>query len=298
MREFRLALQLAGIIPPETILADGKIHRCKAEGDHGKKSGAYQMFPDRLGGGYENWREGTGWIKWRSAERDKLNPDEEKRIQSIVIQASRERAAREEMEAKSAKLQADMKWRSAVEGCHPYLSAKGICSNGSRVFGDMLLIPVCDWSGEIQSLQTIDPSGAKKFIHGGRVKGNMYRLGNIGECVYLCEGFATGSTIHSATNGKAVFVAFNCGNLAPVGRVIRNHLPRARIVVCADNDWQTEGNPGIKHARATAEAINGRLVIPPQIAGTDFNDMARIMGFDAVRECLKRSVKSTLYENR
>lgn len=294
MREFRLALMSAGIVPPDHILTDGKIHRCKAEGDRsGKKSGAYQIFPDQLGGGYENWRDGTGWIKWRSSERDKLNPAEEARVRAMVDQSTRERAAREETEANRARLEAMARWKEAREGEHPYLAAKGICSNGSRVLGDMLLIPVCDWSGEIQSLQTIATDGTKKFLPGGRIKGHMYRLGVPGECVYLCEGFATGATIHAATRGRSVFVAFNCGNLMSVGRAVRRHLPRARIVVCADNDWQTEGNPGIKHARATASEINGRIVIPPQIAGTDFNDMVAIMGFDAVRDALKRSTKST-----
>ena len=41
----------------------------------------------------------------------------------------------------------------------------------------------------------------------------------------LAEGLATGSTLHAAT-GEAVAICFNCGNLEPVARALRDKFPR------------------------------------------------------------------------
>jgi hypothetical protein len=42
-----------------------------------------------------------------------------------------------------------------------------------------------------------------------------------------------------------VVVAFNAGNLLPVARALRERVPATRIVVLADDDHRTEGNPGV-----------------------------------------------------
>ena len=53
----------------------------------------------------------------------------------------------------------------------------------------------------------------------------------------------------------------------------------AELVICADNDRQTEGNPGVTYATAAAKATGARLIVPdfPEgEAGSDFNDLAAI----------------------
>ena len=89
----------------------------------------------------------------------------------------------------------------------------------------------------------------------------------------IVAGFATGATIHAATGGKPVAVAFACGNLLPVCLTLREQLPKARIVVCADNDHKTDGNPGVTKAREAAKAIRARLAVPQVEVGTDYNDL-------------------------
>jgi len=62
----------------------------------------------------------------------------------------------------------------------------------------------------------------------------------------VCEGYATGATIHEAT-GLAVIVAFDAGNLLPVARFFREKKPDWLIVIAADNDAWTDTpikNPG------------------------------------------------------
>ena len=83
-------------------------------------------------------------------------------------------------------------------------------------------------------------------------------------------------------------VAFNTGNLKPVAEAIRKKYPRTELVLAADNDHATEGNPGITKGKEAAKAV-GALLAAPDLSGdegTDFNDLAVIHGLEAVREAL------------
>jgi putative DNA primase/helicase len=56
-------------------------------------------------------------------------------------------------------------------------------------------------------------------------------------------------------------------------------------LICADNDRTTEGNPGVKAARAAAKKVGVRLAIPEfaeDESGSDFNDLAALHGLDRV----------------
>jgi putative DNA primase/helicase len=278
---FRAALQAAGLELPPRLVADANPHGCKG--------GRYALTHNGRWGAYRS--RGSGWLGWpalddvevevalRRQERDKLAADE-KRLRE------------------AARLKAVEMWSKAVEGQHPYLDRKGICSNGSRVLGEMLLVPVRDFDGHIHSVQMIAADGAKKFLPGGRVKGccHWIRCGQqTGPVVYVCEGFATGSTIHAAMGGRPVVVAYNCGNLLPVCQELRRRLPTARIVVCADNDHATEGNPGLTHAREAATAAHARLAVPEGMTGTDFNDVQAELGImEAKRQLMSTKVPLTV----
>jgi len=108
-----------------------------------------------------------------------------------------------------------------------------------------------------------------------------------GSTICIAEGYATGATVHQAT-GHPVAVAFDAGNLQPVAEVLRAAFPSALLVVCADDDHSTEGNPGLTMAASAAHAVGGLLAIPAfpdtrEPGGTDFNDMAQSAGLEAVR---------------
>jgi putative DNA primase/helicase len=185
-------------------------------------------------------------------------------------------------------------WSSGAEGPHPYLDRKGICSNGSRVLGDLLLVPMRDWDGELHSIQTVTAAGEKRFLRGGRLGGCFHwlRIGwATGPTVYVCEGFATGASVHAATGGRPVAVAFCASNLLPVCRVLRENLPRVVLVVCADNDHKTAGNPGVTAATAAAIEVGARLAIPAITTGTDYNDLMVESGIAEVKRQLSATVK-------
>lgn len=51
------------------------------------------------------------------------------------------------------------------------------------------------------------------------------------------------------------------------------------IILCADNDRFTPGNPGVTKAREAALAVGGKILIPPfpeGSTGTDWNDWASL----------------------
>jgi putative DNA primase/helicase len=118
---------------------------------------------------------------------------------------------------------------------------------------------------------------------------------SVDRAICIAEGFATGATIYEAI-GCPVAVAFNAGNLGPVARVLREEYPDLTLIVCADDDYRTEGNPGLTKAKEAAAAVGGRLAIPdfgdPRPDGaTDFNDMGIARGHEAVRHALASAIE-------
>ena len=297
--DFRRAMMEAGLVPPTELVDDGRIHRCGIDGKkRSNRSGAYSITPDGMFGGMQNWSSGSGWESWRAAMPSQLTPAQREAILEVGRQATTKRIAEEKLGHERARLKAIDMWGKATEGAHPYLDRKGICSNGSRVLGNLLLVPLCDWAGNLHTLQTIQPDGTKLFLKGGSPKGRFHwiRIGQeTGPVVYVCEGFATGSTIHAATGGRPVVVAFNCGNLLPVCQVLRRQLGKVRIVVCADNDHASPDNPGLTKATEAAAAIHARLAVPEGTEGTDFNDLQRDRGImEARRQLMSTKVPLTV----
>jgi len=290
---FRAALAARDIVPPESIIADGSIHRCDAAGKNGKGDAAYLLHLDGIpAGGLENWRDGKGWESWRFDIGRALTPaelDALRRKAEIASARRTEEAARRHVAAREV---AARIWHTARPAGdeYPYLARKGVAAHGLRVFKGALVVPIRDTAGELHSLQFIGANGTKRFLKGGRVAGLYFLIGVAGKVICIAEGYATGASIHAAT-GYAVAVAFNAGNLGPVAGVIRENHPDARLVVCADDDAGTEGNPGLTHARDAARATGALVAVPafgtdrPAVA-TDFNDLHRARGLEAVRESI------------
>jgi len=128
--------------------------------------------------------------------------------------------------------------------------------------------------GKLWNLERIAPEKPtdggpdKKGLYQGRRTGLFYTIGHIekGPVLCVCEGFATGAGIHEAT-GLPVAVAFNDGNLKPVAEALRRKWPDLPIVLCADNDLDTEGkgNPGVTQAKKAEKATGGLIVSSPRL---------------------------------
>lgn len=264
-----LAQHGAGVMP----VADGAIHRVDhPEGSRGNKALWYALHGDFAVHG--DWRTGERYFVFTDDD-----PDPE------TAREARERAeqARLEREAERARQQALVaglcrsEWPTLPRAnpSHPYLLAKRVEVLGLRQKGPLLVVPLTD--GErLVNWQTIGHDGAKRFRPGGRVRGVYCPIGTIqpDQPLLICEGWATAMTLSTAT-GYATAAAMNAGNLKPVAESLRARYPRQEIVIAADNDHATAGNPGITKGKEAAAAVRGRCIWPAfaeDDTGTDFND--------------------------
>ncbi len=278
--EFRGAMVDAGIEPPETIVADGVLHRFSTNGKRGDDSGWYTLHADGIAAGaFGDWRSGIRQT-WHARTERKLTQEELKAHRERVEAMKSERKAEEAKRHGEAAEAARKLWSSAApaEASHPYLQRKHIQPHGARVDGEDLIVPMTI-AGEIVNLQRIRPDGEKRFLPGGRTSGCFLTLGKPDAVIYLCEGFATGASIREAT-GHAVVIAFSASNLMLVAEALREKSPELRIVVAADHDVSGTGQ---RAALEAARAVNGRVAIPAT-EGNDWNDVAVAEGLAAVRE--------------
>lgn len=296
--KFRAVMQEEGLAPPE-YMAPGKIYRFPGVGKKsGNTSGWGLVYPDGRGGAFGDWSTGLNrsWCSTQQAE-------------SGVSMAGaklwgRDREMRELSETKmltrqtEAACQAKEIWGSSApaQDAHPYLAGKKIKSHGLRQTQEgRLIIPLHDISGSLCSLQYIAPDGTKRFQSGARIRGSFFAFGGEpADVVCICEGYATAATVHEATSYPVV-VAFTAGNLVPVAEALRLRFPEVKFVMCADDDAWTEGNPGLSKATEAALRCSGVLAIPafkgdrPQ-GVTDFNDMARSLGLEKVKDAIEHAV--------
>lgn len=261
-------------------IADGSIQRFHVPGDKaGTLNGWYVLYLDGIASGaFGSWKAGSAHT-WCS--REPVDAREAEQVRQRIEQARRQRQAEQHKRQQSAAEYANRLWRDArrADPGHPYLITKGVRPCGLRQHGDALLVPLVR-NGVLANLQRIYLDGSKRFLSGGIVTGCYSPLGVItpGAPLYVCEGWATGATIHVDT-GAAVACAMNAGNLKPAALALREKHPHASIIIAGDDDRQTEGNPGRTAANAAAVAVGGLVVFPlwPQDAPvdlTDFNDLA------------------------
>jgi putative DNA primase/helicase len=263
--QFKSAMVARGLIPPTDLIADGRIHRCDAKGKGGRSDGAYLLHADGIpAGGIENHRDGVGWQGWRADIGRKLTPAEEAAHRSKIDAARQQRDAEDAQRKSAARATAEHLW-SEAKPCeaHPYLTKKRLSSaHGARLHGDKLLIPLRDETGVLHSLQTIEADGGKRFLPGGRIRGCYFGIGGKPEgMLVIAEGFATGASIYEAT-AYPVAAALNTGNLMAVARAMRCKFPGIRIIIGADDDFETAGNPGLTKAVEAAKAIGADVAIP------------------------------------
>lgn len=251
-----------------------------------------------------------------------------------VIEQRKAEAARRHAEAEAqaaidraaAAQHALYMWNNAqpLEGDgHPYLQRKGVVSHGLRVGAweiidhengevrviseQALLVPIRDDKKNIHSLQAIFAGNVmgdrdKDFVKDGAKSGNFYSFGKPvavevqgvqRQVILVGEGYATLASAHAAT-GHACIVAFDAGNVPKVARVLRGRFPDAALVFLADNDRNTEGNPGVKKAKQAADEVGGFVAIPefgPEHPdATDFNDLHKLQGLDAVRQVIEAAL--------
>ena len=298
---FRDAIRAAGLAPPD-VIEPGRFYRFPGAGKaNGSTAGWCKQFPDGRGGIFGDFA--TGFVEsWQAKHSRPLSLVEREAFRRNVAETKAKAETERAREHADAAKRAAERWQAATPAnpAHPYLVAKGVQPHGIRQEGERLVIPLRDASGALHSLQFIDADGGKKFLTGGRVASGYCGIGKPNGTLCITEGFATGASVHEAT-GHAVAVAFNAGNLEPAAVALRAKYPELRIIVCADDDYRTEGNPGITKATHAALAVGGLLAVPDfgdnrPDGATDFNDLAQHAGAEAVARCVANARKPDVSE--
>jgi putative DNA primase/helicase len=297
LSQFRDAIHATGLEPPD-VIEPGKLQRFPGVGKrNGNTAGWCKLFEDGLGGCFGDWSSGIT-ENWQAERERPYSPAERAAFMRRVEETRKRDEAERQQQFADAAAKAASIWNAATTANddHPYLVRKKIKANGVRLYQGTLVIPVRS-GGELHSLQFISENGEKRFLSGGRISGGYFSIGTVQGAAAFCiaEGFATGVTIHQAT-GYPVAVAFNAGNLAPVAHAMRKKLPSLPLVICADDDRDTEGNPGITKANQAALAVDAGVAVPDfgenRPAGvTDFNDMAALLGLKAVAKAIHETIK-------
>jgi len=278
MSSFEQALRLAGL-HPTTVVADGKIRRCKSDLKPNRRNGWHVLHPDGRGS-WGDWSTGTGEPLGHWKDETASSRDADPRIvDRLAAQRAAERTRRIE-----SMMGARRFWDHArpPTRLHPYLERKGLSALGCmglREHDGHLVVPV--WHGDkLISIQTIHPDGTKRFWPGAPVKAGAFVMDRKTAAVTcVCEGLATGLAIYQCVRHARVIVAFDAGNLMPVMDRIR---PTGSVVVVGDNDHGTQArrgvNPGIEKATNAAELIGAGVAWPEGIEGTDIADMLKELG--------------------
>lgn len=260
------AIRAAGLAPHGDLIlaADGKLQRYRVEGDKAGSRNGWAVLHSQpvMAGAFGSWKTGETHT-WCERASKPPTAGERLELQRQMAAAQAARAAEQLTVQTAARERAGKLWALAhpATNAHPYLQRKQIGAYGIRQLRDMLVIAARDVHGDLHTLQFISADGSKRFLTGGRIAGCYFAIGRPVDSLLLCEGLATASTLHQAT-GRGVAVAFNCGNLVAVAKALRYKFPALRLIVCADNDLQTKGNPGLTHARAAAQAVGGLLAVP------------------------------------
>lgn len=325
-------LVLAGLILKGPLeIGTAKPVRCRVEGADKEHRGWYRLYEMPLDSGdtllvgsYGVWRgndNGATKIELPRVDRARLTTQQLDALKARM-RSDREAAAAElARQHERASERATRWWAqcSCEAASNAYLTRKGLPPG--RLYGARLskagnlVIPIGDAKFKVWGLQVIysdpkvkakkgrdrdySPAGLGKQGHW-----HMIGLAGRGSVVLVCEGFATGASLHEATS-LPVAVAFDAGNLIHVAKALAQAYKGARILVCADDDWLQKCrvcneltrvdvpdcthcgkpheclNPGIAAASAAALAVNGHWVAPAfptqrptdRKGPTDFNDL-------------------------
>jgi len=311
---FRDAMFAVGIEYHGKIIADGTLHRIKANGDKTTNSW-YILHVDGLPAGeFGCWKRGireTWCAKSDDVLTDEERAERDRRWQQQ--QEIREAERRRQHDAASIEAQKILDAAQPATDDHPYLKRKQVRAYPGIMVGawpqrranDCLLIPLRTAAGKLASVQAIfsEKRGDrdKDFLKGGAKTGAFFVLGDPAhaDVIYIAEGLATAASVLDAADGEeswCAIMACDAGNMRPVAEAVHALYPGKRIVIAADNDRATQGNPGLTKAAAAAKAIKADLAVPEFAegeAGSDFNDLAALRGIEAVREALLKAGKPT-----
>lgn len=275
------AIRAAGMTPPSQLPIGRWVRFPGAGKSRGNQAGWCRVITPTLAV-FGDWSTGLTET-WRDESHQ--DTEESRRLYREAQQREREfrqqQRARQERVAREA---SEIVCKASVQK-HHYLTRKGFPEGMGLVYDDMLIVPMRDAReyGLLLTVQQISPTGEKRFLPGGRAGGACFRIGATpreAKHVVLCEGYATGLSIHAALSRlpgpSCVIVCFSAMNLEAVAQ----WFPQARIA--ADNDASETG-------KRSAERTGLKWTMPYEV-NSDFNDLHQNMGIYTVVERMRELI--------
>lgn len=305
-------LQAAGLQVDH--LEVGRMRRVKVEGDR-ERRGWYALHEirteagdDLLVGTFGIWRGNDNNAMKVEIKKGDFNKEQLAAIRTRMAEDMKRAEAERKARGERAAQEASAMWvRCEPSGDCDYLQRKGVQAHGVRFTKQgSMVIPMLDAANKIHGLQVIRSKEKakagrldKEFWPQGLIKkGHFHMFGGVPTTLLLVgEGYATMASVYEAT-GLPCVVAFDAGNLGPVCQALRKRYKQARILVVADDDAFSVGNPGMAAASTAAMGVGGAWVGPKFADETarrlafeakgqklsDFNDLHVLEGLHMVRE--------------
>ena len=250
------------------------------------------------------------------AERDRQAAEVQRELEVTRERKRLEKEEEEKRKVENGTAQHRVWEQLPKQGQSPYLKAKGLSHvNPFRYEGSTLVVPLWTASGTLATAQRIRPNGFKLYAKETNKKGAFTVVGGPDELdgkldlhnppSFMAEGVATAVRPHQAFNETSI-AAYDWANIGEVVRAIRAAFDEAgmeeqkqawleQFVILADNDqWKDDGkNVGVEAAQKAALEFGCKVAVPNfdgldvSDKPTDFDDLARLAGLDAVRAQLE-----------
>lgn len=277
-------LRDAGLLVDE-LQVTGRVVRCRVDGGGTERRGWYVLHELARGTGavivgtFGVWRGTDSGAQNIRVSRDDLSDEARAALRSRVRADRRRVDAQRKAEAERASRRAESTWRHCAptpprDEVPEYLRRKGVAGHGVRYTpSGAVVLAMHDGDGRVHGLQFLLSRNSHKdrISRTGRDKeywprglwkaGHFFLIGAPAGLCLVAEGYATAASLHEAT-GLPVAVAFDAGNLAPVCRSLVKRYRGCRLLICADDDFATRGNPGMEAGSAAALEVGGAWVSP------------------------------------
>lgn len=290
-----------GVSNESKIKHNGDIERYTVKKDKKGSLNGWMIYRNDLKPSctFGSWKTGE-CVTWFAEDIRDLPKSEQQRIKKELME-SRVRASRlRDEEVRQQRIKSSQEalrmWNGASDLMidlreHQYVKSKQIIPYMAKLEDSTgcLIIPMLNQDNRLSSIQRIYPNGRKLFLSGGGIQNCFVTLDeetkDNNKHVFICEGWATGCTLHEITKSDVV-VCYNANNLDTVTAITKMRYPDSDIFICADNDHQTiiSGVPTnvgeIKANEASQKHGVSVIYYGTDEHGTDWNDYHTIKGID------------------
>lgn len=273
----------------DSLILDNRPHKCQYKDEKkSRQSGWYAVRQFNIGGRwciagtYGSFRLQEKPLHIQSGGNWLFTKDQKIEFRNKLLRNKKIEHEKKIVEHQRAAQRAQQIWEASdAVGQSDYLTRKHVQAHGIRFHGNSIIVPMGK-EGRMTSLQCISPDGRKKFLPGGEISGCFFDILGKGK-IALCEGYATGASIHEAT-GWTVVICFSASGLVKVAPYFKG---MNGLVVCADNDIRSEAitgiNTGIESGCKAASTLGCPILFPEE---GDWNDWHVLKGIEEVKRCL------------